>query len=195
MNRQVTQQTVGGRSGGSCGGLARLPQADDLIDAFAKHEDHALETGDILRDLGRQLARHHTKQWAAEDACRDRSADDHSVAAAKRTIDAMNATRVDLVGRIDLWTAAHVPHYREAPLHTETLGSVIDRLAVAWVRSRRLGELRRASVDPQLRQRARRALEQLAELGDAYDDLLRDLRSGRRRVPSWRPLKQYGASR
>ena len=38
---------------------------------------------------------------------------------------------------------------------------------------------------------ARLALRQLTELAAAYDDLVRDVASARRRLPSWRSLKNY----
>ena len=40
--------------------------------------------------------------------------------------------------RIDEWAARQIPSRADASLHTETLGSVIDRLAIAWVRTNSL---------------------------------------------------------
>lgn len=192
MRSHRPPQAATDHTAATCGSLQPLPQAADLLHAFASDDNLETATQGVLRSVGQQLVRQHLRQWAAEDSCRDPAVDDRSIGAAKRAIDAMNAARIDAVGRIDVWAGAHIPDPQPAPLHTETLGSVVDRLAVAWVRANQLGELARASADPGLRKRAHRALDQLDELGDAYDDLIRELRAGRRRVPSWRPLKHYG---
>ncbi len=62
---------------------------------------------------------------------------------------------------------------------------MVDRLAIAWVRA---DNLINSDGD---RDRARLALRQLAELADAYDDLVRDVTAGHRRLPRWRALKSY----
>ncbi|NIL64690.1 DUF4254 domain-containing protein [Salinispora arenicola] len=51
-------------------------------------------------DAAGRLALHHGEQWAAETISRDSSADDHVVAAAKRSIDALNEVRVNLISEI-----------------------------------------------------------------------------------------------
>ncbi|WP_434743837.1 DUF4254 domain-containing protein [Micromonospora sp. SH-82] len=119
---------------------------------------------------------------------RDSSADDHVVAAAKRSIDTLNEVRMTLISDVDSWVEKTVRVSGAAPLHTETIGSVIDRLAIAWVRWRRLVELdarQRSGIRPSL------ALRQFTELAHAYDVLAVDVHEGRRRVPRWRALKSY----
>lgn len=165
-----------------------LPCAAQLIEAFRGMIGNVTAQQDVV-ELAAGLAGHHQRQWTAEDNSRI-SDEVHAVAAAKSLIDELNARRVAMVERIDSWAAVHIPARPESSLHTETLGSVIDRLAIAWVRSQRLlnttGEIGR--------ERARLALRQLAELADAYDDLVRDLAVGRRRVPAWHSLKTYGVN-
>ena len=164
----------------------RLPSAASVIEAFDGRPDAVVPTP--LLTLGVALARHHVRQWRAEDVSRTPHASDASVAAAKRLIDDLNARRVALVERVDAWVEQVVDPVPGAPLHTETVGSVVDRLAIAWVRARVAG---RGTDD---RQKAREALRQLGELANAYDDLVRDVATGRRRLPAWRSLKSYGAS-
>lgn len=167
-----------------------LPGSAEVVRAFVAPPSGTEEQHPVLIAAG-QLASGHREQWDAEDVCRDVGADDHALAASKRAIDLMNAGRAELVDQVDGWAAANLHGDVEAALHTETLGQLVDRLAVAWVRSRQLAQ--RAGDAPQERPIARAALRQLAEMCDAYDDLVRDLREGRRRLPRWRSLKRYGA--
>jgi len=161
-----------------------LPRSASIIEAFRETTDSD-QPGQRVLDTANDLAVHHQRQWHAEDASRASGASAEDIAASKRLIDELNARRVALVERIDEWVATQIHSRVDASLHTETLGSVIDRLAIAWVRSNSLINSGEA------RDRARLALRQLAELADAYDDLIRDVATGHRRLPSWRPLKSY----
>lgn len=162
-----------------------LPRSASIIEAFRDtiSRDHA---GLHVLETANELAAHHQRQWHAEDTSRAPGASAEDIAASKRLIDELNTKRVALVERVDEWVAGQihrvVPH---ASLHTETLGSVVDRLAIAWVRANSLINTNDA------RDRARLALRQLAELADAYDDLVRDVATGHRRLPTWRALKTY----
>lgn len=166
---------------------ATLPRSATLIEAFRGTVDTASPRRHVL-DLAAQLAVNHRQQWHAEDVCRRSQASETDIAAAKRLIDHLNGVRVHLVGRIDEGLIRGIRFPGAAPLHTETLGSVIDRLAIAWVRSNVMASRWEG------RDRARAALAQLAELAHAYDDLVREVAAGHRRLPAWRPLKDYGAA-
>lgn len=161
-----------------------LPRSASIIEAF-RHASSGDDPGQHVLDAANDLAGHHQRQWCAEDASRAYGVSAEDVAASKRLIDELNARRVALVDQIDQWVEAQIHSRADASLHTETLGSVIDRLAIAWVRANSL-----INTDD-ARDRARLALRQLAELADAYDDLVRDVAAGRRRLPAWRPLKTY----
>lgn len=169
-------------------GRGALPTSSTLLEAFDE-AGGPVSVGAPVFTIAIALAAHHAKQWAAEDLSRN-AVDNDAKAAAKNLIDQLNARRVELVAQIDDWIADEVPTNPRASLHTETLGSVVDRLAIAWVRCQQLvssglGEQRSGGV----------AQRQLAELASAYDDLLHDLVEGRRRLPAWRPLKRYGSRR
>lgn len=163
--------------------LVVLPRSATIIEAFRSEN----EQSDGLLRLAAHLARQHQRQWDAETISRDTTAADAAVASSKRMIDSLNTARVALVEQVDEYVASCSTAPDDAPLHTETVGSVIDRLAIAWVRANKL-------IDAGTKDRARQALHQLRELADAYDDLVRDVAGGARRVPAWRHLKQYQAA-
>lgn len=163
---------------------AALPRSAAIIEAFRS----AAEPSDELLRVAARLALQHQEQWTAETVSRDSSATAEQIAASKRIIDTLNAHRAALIELLDEHVATRVGTGAEQmPLHTETVGSVIDRLGIAWVRSNNL--LSGSPIE-----RARQALEQLWGLATAYDDLVCEISAGTRRVPAWRPLKQYEAA-
>lgn len=161
-----------------------LPTAATLVKVFGGGSDPEQAEHPVIR-VAEALASHHQRQWATEDDSRT-AKDSNGVAGAKRLIDELNARRVGMVEQIDQWATREIRTRPVAALHTETLGSVIDRLAIAWVRANQ------ASTAAGDRRWAGEAVRQLAELADAYDDLVRDLARGRRRLPAWSSLKRYG---
>lgn len=89
--------------------------------------------------------------------------------------------RTELVMAIDDWVARTVPQHRVgATLHTETVGAVMDRLAEAAVHAHHA--LMTLNADDDV---LHGAWHHLAELADGYDDLVRDVLAGRRRLPAW----------
>ncbi|MBF6327510.1 DUF4254 domain-containing protein [Nocardia transvalensis] len=97
------------------------------------------------------------------------------------TIVEIERRRTELVMAIDDWIARTVPQHRlGATLHTETIGSVIDRLAEASVRAHHA----LMTLDPN-DEVLHCAWHHLAELADGYDDLVNDVLAGRRRLPAW----------
>jgi hypothetical protein len=165
--------------------LATLPRSASIIEAFRGAAD--TDPGLLVLDIAVELAANHQRQWQTEDACRSADATAEDIATAKRGIDELNSRRVALVEQLDGWIAGGARGRADASLHTETFGSVIDRLAIEWVRANNL-------INASDRDRARQALSQLVELAAAYDDLVRDVVAGRRRLPAWRPLKAYGVT-
>jgi hypothetical protein len=161
-----------------------LPQSASIIEAFRRGAG-GCHPGQFVLHMAYGLADRHQQQWNAEDVSRAPGASAEDIASSKRLIDEFNACRVAAVDQIDQWVAEEIPNHMDASLHTETLGSVVDRLAIAWVRASTLINIGAS------RERARLSLRQLAELAHAYDDLVRDVATGRRRLPAWRPLKTY----
>lgn len=174
-------------------GVDALPDGKAIIGSFgAAHDSAATPDGCPFLGIARALGGHHLRQWEAEDLSRTSRGDVMALAGLKRAIDDMNSRRSVLIDEIDDWVAEHVRQAEDAPLHTETLGSIVDRLAIAWVRCRKLRAKESAFEDFARIHRSRLAERQLAELGEAYDVLLGDVGSRRRRIPEWRILKSYG---
>lgn len=159
-----------------------IPSSAELLASFETSQS----SSDPVIDIAQRLLRHHTAQWQAEDRSRASADDDSVLAATKREIDQMNTARTRLVDSINTCVAEHVRQDSTAVLHTETLGSVIDRICIASVRSTQLQQI------PNAKSRARLADQQLRELTTAYDQLVKELLEGTRRVPAWKMLKSYG---
>lgn len=136
-----------------------LPRAASLIAAFSAVTSRG-HPGQFVIDIGHELAAQHQQQWSAEDASRADGASAETVASCKRLIDDLNARRVMLVEQIDDWIAREIRSKADASLHTETFGSVVDKMAIAWVRA---SSLRGVGASGQ----ARMALRQLTELAAA----------------------------
>lgn len=139
------------------------------------------------------MTRLHTvnsRLWDAEDHVRGVWLTAVRVADCKREIDQLNAERNALAERADeiLGALADAGH-AEAPLHTETLASVVDRLSVLtlriWHSERALGrdDLARSAIPTLHRQRE--------ELCAALDALVADIVSGDRRLPIPARYKLY----
>jgi hypothetical protein len=142
--------------------------------------------GDTL-GLLLDLHQNNRDQWEREDATRATAADDATVAAAKRDIDRLNATRHRLVEAIDTRLAASLEQNPSAPPTTESPAMVFDRLSVLTIRihfTERAGYTDRV---PLLR-------AQLAVLEEALDGLLDDVGAGRKRFVPYQSLKLYGSA-
>ncbi|MFC8526625.1 DUF4254 domain-containing protein [Nocardia sp. NPDC057227] len=89
-----------------------------------------------------------------------------------------HAGRQTLALAIDHWVAAELPVPRGgARMHTETLGSVLDRLAEHCA-------LAHAALSSAPKGQVHEAWELLAELALGYQDLAIDLTAGSRRLPA-----------
>ncbi|QLY32416.1 DUF4254 domain-containing protein [Nocardia huaxiensis] len=85
--------------------------------------------------------------------------------------------RTDLVHSIDIWVTSQLPpSHGAARVHTETLGAVIDRLALLTAHA--FAALARTSG-----QDLAQAWQHLAELAVGYEDLASEVTTGRRRLP------------
>ncbi|MFB7630449.1 DUF4254 domain-containing protein [Streptomyces sp. NPDC056149] len=129
--------------------------------------------------------------WDAEDRVRGASLTAAQVADCKREIDQLNAERNALAERADEVLGSLADAGRaDAPLHTETLASVVDRLSVLTLR---IWHSERAVERDELARRRVPALHrQREELNTAVDTLVADVVAGNRRLPVPARYKLYG---
>ena len=99
-------------------------------------------------DLSHRLAVINTFQWHQEDRSRDLGADDTVLADVKREIDASNRRRVQTIDALDTWYVTSLDEADlqdpSAPLHTESAGSIVDRLSILALK---LHHVREAGMD------------------------------------------------
>ncbi|MYY12649.1 DUF4254 domain-containing protein [Streptomyces sp. SID4919] len=129
--------------------------------------------------------------WGTEDRVRGALLSAAQVADGKREIDQLNAERNVLAERVDEVLGSLADAGRaDAPLHTETLASVVDRLSVLTLR---IWHSERAAARDELTRRRVPALHgQREELCAALDTLVSDVVAGRRRLPVPARFKLYG---
>jgi hypothetical protein len=139
--------------------------------------------------------------WHEEDKARAPEAGDARIATVKRAIDKLNQQRNDAIEQINDFLEAElrargVRPAADAPLNTETPGSVVDRLSILALRIFHLEEqLNRTDVNESHRSSVAGKLaicrEQQADLSLGLRQLLDDLEAGRKRHKNYRALKMY----
>lgn len=153
--------------------------------------------------------------WAQEDLARRTRVDDAEIAANKRAIDRLNQARHDALERVDEMlllalglvdaASAHSDRPRSrapegARLHSETAGSMIDRLSILALKLRAMrSQAERSDADEQQRATCRHRLLQLRQqredLAACLDALLGDARCGRAYFKVYREFKMYNDAR
>jgi len=163
-------------------------------------------------DLVARLQMINTFQWHEEDRSHDPDADQATLAAVKRSIDASNGRRVRAVEELDDLIFSRLMAARqldpEAPLHSESPASIVDRLSVLALKvfhtRQTLDEARRNPSGPQAPEaeggdsdlgeryeRLRSLTEQVVDLTGCLDRLLDDLRAGKVSIKLYRQVKIY----
>ena len=140
------------------------------------------------------LLRSNFEQWNLEDDARGPGLEDAVVAEAKRAIDELNAGRHHIVEEIDAVIDRAVTQAVSAPVATESPAMAFDRLSVLVIRihytERAAGE---GAPDADLYAARLPVLHrQLADLRQAIDGLIDDVRDGTRRFVPYQSLKLYG---
>ncbi len=139
--------------------------------------------------------------WHQEDVARSPDVADAELAQVKRNIDKLNQQRNDLIEQLDDFLIheladASVEPRPNAPLNSETPGSVIDRLSILALRIYHMQQqAKRADAAEAHRAKARAKLEilytQHEDLSTSLAELLGDVFCGRKRLKVYRQLKMY----
>lgn len=139
--------------------------------------------------------------WHEEDIARSPNVGDEKIAAVKRAIDGYNQNRNDWIEKIDDavtdWLGEIGMEADEAaPLNTETPGSAVDRLSIMSLRLYHLHEqIERTDVEPAHIESVQHKIAvcrlQQADLSQSLQELLDDIRCGRKRHRTYRQFKMY----
>ncbi|MBF6210186.1 DUF4254 domain-containing protein [Nocardia puris] len=138
------------------GGGTALPSRELVLRAVCG----VLDEDDPLLAAAHQLSRLHEQREAGTAETSD-----------------IDWQRARLVCEIDRWVGLLTPPPSpEAPLHTESVGTVVDRLA-------QLAVLTYLALARGCDDRLADSQQRLHELSWAYDDLIAEIRTGTRRLP------------
>jgi hypothetical protein len=139
-----------------------------------------------------------TFQWHQEDRSRAHDAGDRVLASVKRTIDASNRRRVQTIDALDVHlhdlATAGTPPRPDAVLHSETPGSIIDRLTVLGLKRHHVAEALADLAEsdrPAMQARLDTLVEQFDDLAGCLARLLDDIAAGRVRLKRYRQVKVY----
>ncbi len=134
--------------------------------------------------------------WHQEDIVRNPSAPDADVVAAKRKIDKYNQLRNDFMEKLDETfiqiLTPDLPGAFKAPLNTETIGMIFDRLSIMSLKMYHMTEAGKKFGNAQKCRDAMRVLSrQHGDLLEATKFLLVDYLNGARRPQTYRQYKMY----
>jgi Protein of unknown function (DUF4254) len=145
-----------------------------------------------------QNHRNNTLLWDEEDAARRTDVPDADIARNKRNIDRYNQARNDAVERIDecLLAAIGGRMNPNARLHSETAGSMVDRLSILSLKVRAMrAQTQRTDVDEhhrvQCQEKLERLIRQRDDLGQCLAHLLTECMTGQSQYRIYRQYKMY----
>ena len=136
--------------------------------------------------------------WAEEDLARRKRAPDKAIAQNKRAIDGYNQARNDAIERIDTLLLQDFggQDAMTGRLHSETPGSIVDRLSIASLKRFHMAlQIARDDVGQAHRDACQERLawivRQRDDLAACLDELLQDCMAGRTRFKIYRQFKMY----
>ena len=140
-----------------------------------------------------------TVQWHLEDIIRDPHIDPVEALNLKRRIDRSNQDRTDLVEQIDSYFRMiynDVKPLADATINTESPAWAVDRLSILALKIYHMKEQvdRSDASDEHIdkcQKKLNVLLEQQVDLGTAIDQLLDDIKAGRKYMKVYRHMKMY----
>lgn len=140
-----------------------------------------------------------TVQWHFEDIIRDPQIDPAEALLLKRRIDKSNQDRTDLVEQIDSYFREiykDVKVQDDARINTESPAWAVDRLSILALKIYHMKEQverPEASAEHKAKCQAKLdvLLEQQVDLSTAIDQLLEDIKAGRKYMKVYRQMKMY----
>ena len=140
-----------------------------------------------------------TVQWHLEDIIRDPHIDPVEALSLKRRIDRSNQDRTDLVEQIDSYFRMiynDVKPLADATINTESPAWAVDRLSILALKIYHMKEQvdRSDASDEHIdkcQKKLNVLLEQQVDLGTAIDQLLDDIKAGRKYMKVYRQMKMY----
>ena len=165
---------------------------------------HKQEIDNLYEGFANLVCEQHKRNfllWHEEDVARSPDVSDREIAGVKRAIDKLNQQRNDHIEKLDdhllsQLAAERITPRANAPINSETPGSIIDRLSIMALRMYHMREQAvRDDVDEAHRDKARGRLsvcqEQYKDLSNSLDELLTDIFAGRKRLKVYRQFKMY----
>ncbi|MDH5751417.1 MAG: DUF4254 domain-containing protein [Deltaproteobacteria bacterium] len=159
-----------------------------------------LDQRDELMLLVEQNHARNFELWHEEDRARDPEADDRVIATVKRAIDKLNQARNDAMEKIDELVLARLDGRGQttegSPLHSETVGSIVDRLSILSLKCYHMREqtLRKDASDEHresCRDKLRVLETQRADLAGALGRFAGELERGEKAFRVYRQMKMY----
>ena len=138
--------------------------------------------------------------WHEEDNARDPQATDNTITKIKHRIDALNQQRNDAMEHLDEWVLQSLQQAPKAvptaPLHSESVGAMVDRLSILSLKIYHMGkQTTRSKATLAHRKTCQQKLsilqEQHTDLTQCLDQLLHDLWHGQKRFKVYRQMKMY----
>ncbi|MEZ0352728.1 DUF4254 domain-containing protein [Mycobacterium sp. pR1184] len=163
--------------------LAAVRRFNDIAMLWHTEESTEAPVGDGIAAKALHLHALNFALWHHEDAVRRPGADDQEVARRKRCIDDVNARRNGAIEDIDTDVLDLIDLNPNAALHTETPGTIVDRLSVLT--------LRIVHTDRDDQSGARRAVldEQYDDLFAGLEQVLARMQAGQLRFKVYRQFK------
>lgn len=167
-------------------------------------EWHKKEPTEFLEGFLGVMEKQHLQNfllWHEEDIARDVSVSDQEISRVKRSIDQYNQKRNDYIEKLDEFLLSWLVNEKieinpEAPLNSETPGSMIDRCSIMALKIYHMEEeANRESADQAHRHKAGEKVkilkEQREDLFSCLIQLLEEAKKGTRQFKIYRQFKMY----